>query len=296
LVDYFYQRQLQARTFLVPGLISVIPVGVWYSIQLATLGVESFFQHLAVMRAVSSASTWLIAPQTWMDHIGLLYSSGFLLIGLPGILYALAQGARQDLQGIRLFFLPLLATLCLMWFVFLTVGWARYAYAGLALANLLAGKPLADLLRGLSLTPKRLWEGLRDGGMRHSLVAGIIAVGVLGYPLLNVTYDILFRPDRSPQAMAALVEAHTEPAAGIALLEWEIAFLTSRNYYHPSPEVFAKLLINAPNFTYDPALRQAQCLIDGPYSKALKLYSAALQSGRYQKAITNGPYDLYCIR
>jgi hypothetical protein len=293
LADRFYYHQLKMRYFLIPGIVSLIPVSLWYVYKYLVLGPQAFTLHLSVMNAVSGASTWIIAPDTWRDHIGYVYSSGFFLIGLPGILYAFTQSVRRDRQGLRNLLLPIFTSFSMLWYVFLTIGWARYAYTGMAMANLLAGKPLADLMRDLSLNPRRLWNGLLEGVSRHSLVAALVAIGVMGYPLLNAFHDILLTSDRSPQDMATLIEKHTEPNTVIEMLEWEIAFLTPRKSHHPPPAVFVQLLKNTPDNPYNPLAYESQYLIDGPYSKATRLYSKVLQNDLYQKVGTSGVYDLY---
>lgn len=293
LTDRFYYRQLKTQYFLIPGIVSLIPVGLWYSYIYLLLGPQTFILHLSVMSAVAGASTWIIAPHSWRDHIGYVYASGFFLIGLPGILYAFTQSVQRDRYGLRNLLLPLFTSFNILWYVFLTIGWPRYAYTGMAIANLLAGKPLADLMRGLWLTPRRLWNGLIEGASRHSLVTALVASCVMGYPLLNAFHDILLTSDRSPQNMAILIEKYTEPNAVVEMLEWEIDFLTSRQAHHPPPEVFVQLLKNTPDQTYNPLVYETQYLIDGPYSKATRLYAKVLQSDLYQKIGASGAYDLY---
>jgi 4-amino-4-deoxy-L-arabinose transferase-like glycosyltransferase len=296
LADRIYYRQLRLRVFVVPLLLSGLPIGVWYGLKLVVLGPEAFGQHLAALSSVSRASTWLFAPATWAGHIGFLYSHAFLLLGLPGILYALALSCSPTLKGLQSLFLPLLATLFLAWFVFISIGWSRYSYPGLALASLLAGKPLSDLMAGLEMAPTRLWAGLRNGTMTRQAVTAIVVLLVIGYPVQDQIRQALSAPDRSPQEFAAFVEGRTEPEALIESYVWEITFLTSRRFHYPPPEVFVQALTSDLDGTYDPAEYEVRYLIDGPYSKAVQLYPAAWLSQCCEMLGAVGPYDLYALR
>jgi len=295
LADRVYYRKLRMRHLIVPILLCGVPLGIWYGYQLSILGLEAFTRHLNRMSEASRASTWLFAPSTWPGHIGFLYANSFLLLGLPGILYTLALSARPDQSSLKSLFLPILAIELLVWFVFLSIGWWRYAYPGLALSTLLAAKPLSDLIVGLSLAPARLWTGLREGKMARAIVAAIVATLVIGYPLQNFSRQVLFKTDRSAQEFAIFVETHTERNALIELFDWEVDFLTTRRYHHPPVEVFIQLLRNDPTRTYDPLVYRPKYIIDGPYSKGTNLYPASWLRQCCQIIGSIGNYDLYAV-
>jgi 4-amino-4-deoxy-L-arabinose transferase-like glycosyltransferase len=295
LADRLYYRRLNFRHLAVPLALSAIPVGIWYGYKLTVLGPEAFDRHLATLGQVSRASTWLLAPGSWSAHLSFLYNNAFPLVGLPGILYVLALSARRDLDGLKSLFLPALAAWFLVWFTFLSIGWPRYAYPGLALSSVLAAKPLRDLIAGLPLNPGRLWAGLRRGERVRSAVAAIVAVLIIGYPLQDLGRQVLFDTDRVPQQFAAYVEAHTEQDALIENFEWELDFLSARRYHHPPPEVFVQLLRNASDRTYDPLTYRPSYLVDGLYSKGTGLYPDTWLSQCCRKIGTVGDYDLYAV-
>jgi 4-amino-4-deoxy-L-arabinose transferase-like glycosyltransferase len=295
LADRLYYRKLEFRHLAVPLILSGIPLAIWYGYKLAVLGPEAFGRHLATLSQVSRASTWLFSPSSWSSQLSFLYHNAFLLMGLPGILYTLAQGAHRDLSGLKSLLLPILAAWFLIWFAFLSIGWPRYGYPGLALSSVLAAKPLSDLIVGLSLSPRRLWASMRRGEMTRPAIAAIVAALIIVYPLQDLGRQVLFDTDRTPQQFAAYVEAHTENDALIENFEWEVDFLSTRRYHHPPPEVFVQLLRKTPDRTYDPLAYRPSYLIDGLYSKGTGLYPDTWLRQCCRKIGTVGNYDLYAV-
>jgi 4-amino-4-deoxy-L-arabinose transferase-like glycosyltransferase len=295
LADRLYYRKLRFYHFALLLVATGMPIGLWYGYKLLVLGPEAFVRHLNTLSQVSRASTWAITPGKWAGYLNYLYYNFFFFLGLPAILYTLALSIRRELISLKLLFLTLLATEFLVWFVFLSNGWTRYAFPGLALASLLAAKPLADLVDGLLIAPSQLLTRLRDGEMARPVVAAIFIFLMIGYPLQDIVRQTLFDRDYAPQEFAAFVEAHTESEALIESFDWQVEFLTTRRYHHPPPEVFVQLLENAPDRSYNPLVYQPDYIIDGPYAKGNQLYPVAWLRECCRKVGTVGNFDLYAV-
>ncbi|NLE45694.1 MAG: hypothetical protein GX620_13310 [Chloroflexi bacterium] len=295
IVDRLYYRRLRFQHLAIPLVLSGIPLGIWYGYKLAVLGPEAFGRHLVTLSEVSRASTWLVDPGRWPARFSFLYNNAFHLVGLTGILYTLALSMRRDLRGLKSSFLPILSVWFVCWFAFLSIGWPRYAYPGLAISSALAAKPLVDLIGELPVGLRHLWARVRSGGMIWALVATVVAVVAVGYPLQDLIRQVLFDTDRTPQEFAAYIEAHTEPNVLIENFEWELDFLSERHYHHPSPEVFVQLLRNDPNRTYDPLVYAPDYLVDGIYSKGTGLYPTELLEQCCRRVGSVGEYDLYAV-
>jgi 4-amino-4-deoxy-L-arabinose transferase-like glycosyltransferase len=295
LADRLYYQKLKLKHFAVPVILSSVLLGAWYGYKLFVLGPEAFGRHLTTLGQVSRASTWYFLPSSWAGHLSFLYNNAFHLLGLVGILYAFVLSVRRDLYGLKSLFLPTLATGFLAWYTFLSIGWPRYAYPGLALATMLAAKPLSDLIAGFSFAPRRLWTNLQQGNKSWAVVAAIVAVIMIGYPLQDLTRQVLFETDLMPQQFATYLETHTERDALIESFEWQIDFLTTRHFHHPPAEVFVQLLKNSPDRTYNPLVAGPNYLIDGPYSKGAQLYPAPWLRQCCRKIGTVGDYDLYTV-
>jgi hypothetical protein len=276
-------------------LISGIPLGIWYSYKLMELGSDAFFNHLNTLSAVSRASTWLFAPSLWPENIGFLYKNAFLFLGLPSILYAFALSTRRSLSGVQSLFLPMFTSLLILWYVFISIGWWRYGYSGLILANLLAAKPIWDAFSGLTIKPTRLWTRLQQGEMIPQLIVIIVAFLVIAYPLQNTLRQIFSETDRTPQEFSQFVQNHTKPDDLIESYVWEITVLTPRNFHHPPTEVFVQALKNELDGTYDPLAFQPKYVVDGPYSKSVTLYPPEWLDACCQKIGSVGHYDLYSV-
>ena len=161
-------------------------------------------------------------------------------------------------------------------------------------------QPLGDLIAGLTFNPVPLWAGFREGKMIGSLVAAIVAIILIVYPLQDLGRQVLFEADLSPQQFAAYIEDHTEQDALIEVFDREIDFLSERRYHHPSSEVFVHALKdtldqNPDSLSYDPWVFGAKYLVDGPYSKLENLYPDTWLSRCCRKIGTIGQYDLYAV-
>src|SRR5262249_46308612 len=98
------------------------------------------------------------------------------------------------------------AAFTMAWYVFASVSWLRYAFAGLAIATLFLAKFFADLLHFLR-TSSRQEAGIDVPGsefVRGSLIAVVGAwIAVIVIPSLAVTArPILLPPANAPAAMA----------------------------------------------------------------------------------------------
>ncbi|HRE25057.1 MAG TPA: glycosyltransferase family 39 protein [Anaerolineales bacterium] len=296
LADRLRYRQLSTRLFAIPLLASGVPLLAWYGYKMSILGVAHFSDHLSTLGAVSQASTWLIEPGTWPGSIAFLYSHSFVILGLPGILYAFVLSARPTLAGLKSLFLPVFALLLVLWFVFISIGWWRYGHPGLAVAGVLSAKLVRDLLAGLSLDPARLWAGLTQGTMVRQFIAGVVVLLMVAYPLQDVARQILFDTDRTPQEFADLVADRTEPEALIESYVWEIIFLAPRRFHYPSADVFVQVIERRLDRSYDPLHLGPRYVVDGPYSKSVDLYSETWLGACCRWIGSVGAYDLYAVQ
>lgn len=295
LADRFIGRQLKLQHLVVPLIVSAIPVGAWYAYKWIALGPELFGQHLSILRSVSGASTWRILPDHWAGSVSILYDEGFAFLGLPGLLYAFASRSRHGLNRLHTLFCATLATGFLLWYVFLSIGWLRYAYAGVMLAAILTAKPLHDVIVAFAFSDQRIWAGWRFTTILQPLAAVLIVIAIVGYPLYLRSSDVFKKEDRTSQDFAEFLKANTEADARIESFSWEIDFLAERSMHHPAPDVFVRLLYGTTPLGYDPITYDPDYLVHGPYSKGSGLYTDEWLSEHGRLIGSVGTFDLYAV-
>jgi hypothetical protein len=260
---------------------------------LSVLGPEGLLRHLDTLSQVSRASTLTISPDLWGRNMSFLYHNFFFVVGLPALIYALILSLRREPRSLRLLFPTLLILGFLAWFLFLSIGWPRYAYPVLALAQAWVAKPLMDLLGGLPRGLTRLRAEVGQARLALPLTSAVVAFLMGAYPLQDIVRQVFSASDPAPLQFAAYVEAHTPSEAMIESLDWQPIFLADRRFHTPPADVFARLLNGLGPGSYDPLALQPDYLIDGPYSKSSRLYTEAWLGECCHKLASFGDFDLY---
>jgi hypothetical protein len=247
----------------------VAPVALWHTFQLVSLGPTGYMEHLRQQQAASAVSALAPVFSGAVTSIEYMQSSTASLLGLGGLFYVWPRIIRRRESAERLL-LPLFATFWLVWFVALSVGYARYAIPLIATCCLFQALLFHDVVSAL-------------GSWRRWAMVTVFAVVVLfgiGLQLRALAQE----PDTAARQMGALITQQVEPQASIESLEWELDVLTERPFHHPPP--FVPLIPYAvPSST--------AYLVDGPASKSTELYVGHLADNAYDRVATIGPYDLY---
>jgi hypothetical protein len=182
--------------------------------------------------------------------------------------------------------------LWLGWYIVFSVGWERYAFAGLATAV-----PFAARL--LSLLWRRAWPG--RAGLSPLLAARAAAVallvGIIAAPLVGHTVALFTRVDRTPYQMAAYIEAHVPDQALIETWEPEIVFLTEGYYHFPPSRLLdavsrAKALgVDPP--PYDPMSADPDYILVGEFGWWTGIYPPEFLDRCCRSLKTVGTYALF---
>jgi hypothetical protein len=264
------------------------PVVLWQGYQLVLLGAAGYIGHLRDQSAALSVSANVPLLSKTVSAIHYLLSSQVATLGLAALAYmwlaVLARGLRRE--PAEQLVLPGFAAAWLVWYVGMSMGWARYAVPLIAANSLFVAVLIRDLIRGF-WTPR----GLFSGRGRLAVLGnptGTALVLVLAAPIVSgVTLQLhaLARPpEASAQKMAAIIARNVDPAASTESLEWELDVLAGRTLHHPPPFV--------PNIPYEVPATTAY-LVDGPMSKLFSVYSHELEQRTYRRIASVGAYDLY---
>jgi 4-amino-4-deoxy-L-arabinose transferase-like glycosyltransferase len=305
LLARFGDRHFSLRRWLLLLVAIVIPIGLWFGYELATMGLPWFVQHIYELNGEASAVLKISPLRRAPGALAELVNSGFTVWGAAGLLYIWLLALRDDWrsQPDRLI-LPSFATIWLGWFLFFSIGWPRYAMPAVAICSLFSAKLLCDLARGSTpFAEPRAFNVLRlraavNNPLGTALLV-LLASSVLS-GLASNGFALLRAKDTSPQEFAALVSQIVEPGAVVESSEWEIDFLTNGQYHHPPANVIIESVGTV--FLEKQSLLVAQYqvpatatyLINGPFSRLTGMYS---QEGEaklpgFKTVATAGEYEL----
>jgi len=283
-------RRLELSAAIVAAAVSMATLGGWFLCLWGILGTANARALLDNLVALSAPQVRVVSFTAIGQAMKFLLQSTFLLAGLPALLYALLQTwqERRPDPG-RTLLLSVIIT-CLGWFVFVSVGWPRYAYPILALANILTAKLLIDL--GDLTSPRAIVTA------RGAAAALMLLALPFGH-VRTVAADLLAAPDHSVQELNRWIESRTPAGTRIETWELEVAFAdTARRYHFPPVRLVGKMIAHVQlgvqeDLTYDFMQFQPQYLIIGRFAKWTALYPKGFLAHGCRKVATFGEYDVY---
>jgi 4-amino-4-deoxy-L-arabinose transferase-like glycosyltransferase len=182
-----------------------------------------------------------------------------------------------------------------LWFTFLSVGWPRYAYAGLVFSLLLIGKlvwnTLKSILHLVGASLPRL-ERIAYEVTIAGLALIVIVVNI--YPILQS------KQDYQAQQMADYISSEVEKDAIVESWEWELDALSSHWEYHHPHQRYLFLAIRQfsherkPfNLNYDVLESKPDYLVTGPFSNWTGIYETDDIKDNFIKLEEIGAYTIY---
>jgi 4-amino-4-deoxy-L-arabinose transferase-like glycosyltransferase len=233
--DRVYYKTIGLKRIALVLLTALGCLGIWYVAQLVVVGPENFDQHLAAIRSSSRVTVFAFRPMRIPRNAWYLIRSGLPLFVAPGLIYAAWACRKRGSHYSRHLPLVVFVIIWLVWYVFASVGWPRYAFDAYAVGTLLAGKFLVDVVRFL---PRDRSPLNRAGQSRVFIRAGallfIVAVLLSGiWGLTRQVSRIVDRPDRPAQLFAEYLQNNVGSQAVVESWDWQIDVLADLNYHHP---------------------------------------------------------------
>jgi hypothetical protein len=195
-----------------------------------------------------------------------------------------------------------LTTAWALWYVTLSVGWARLLYPPALLASPFLAGMLAAIVQRVRdwRTAPRASGGATPRGSLLALVSigtVVLVVGAAGWTVSRAA-GVFGSGDRSIYEVASFVD-DLDPASGtVETFEAELYFLLHRSYHHPPPPVALQLtrrryVGDQTPMTYDPLADAPRLIVVGPEAEHTAIYSEGLHSGRYALLRRFGRYRVY---
>jgi hypothetical protein len=190
--------------------------------------------------------------------------------------------------------LGLFVVFTLAWFVLLSVGWPRYAFAGLMVAWLFIGGALWD---GVQAARRKLAVSMpRAARMLPSIAiaAALLLQVVRSVPELTEGASV------APQQTADFIGRNIPRDAVIETWEWELDALSGHwQYHHPHQRYLFEAIRQSSHeqrpfdLRYDALQANPDYLVAGPFSDWTRLYDQAVVEANFKLLTQIGPYRVY---
>lgn len=221
-----------------------------------------------------------------------LGSTGYLLIGIM-TLAVITTGWRLFLAyrrvGVRAVWaaeavLTVFVCFTLVWYALLSVGWPRYAFAGVMVALILLGR--------------WLWLVV---GERLQPVSRNISFAGLALAALVVNLSLIFSatPAYDAQHTAAYIAEYIDAEAVIETWEWELDMLSKHiHFHHPEQALLFEAIRQASRgeafaLAYDVLKAEPDYLIEGPFSMWTGIYPQADLEAYFVEESRFGSYTIW---
>jgi 4-amino-4-deoxy-L-arabinose transferase-like glycosyltransferase len=264
----------------------------WIATLLLVVGDGNVVENVGMLRESSSGALLVFdigrMAAAWRVVLG---PSTFMLV-VPASIFGIwtirvAEGERR----FALLALWLVQAAWLGWFVTASIGWPRYAFAGLALNAIFAGdliKRLAGLARQAFFRPTRFSPAI--------VVAGLALVALVAAGNWRTLSPIVRQNDQDAVRFAALVDNQVPAGSVVDGWEPELGFLSDHPYQAPPPGSLSTVVEarwfggTMPDFSSD---LDGDFLVIGPFARWVGVYREASASTNWQQMAVVGQYTLY---
>jgi 4-amino-4-deoxy-L-arabinose transferase-like glycosyltransferase len=191
-------------------------------------------------------------------------------------------------------FLAIFVLFTALWFALLSVGWPRYAFAGLMVSWLLLGRAAWGVLAWLT---KQVEERRLNSRPGYRLALACLAIGAGVGNLLPI---LRFNQDMRVQAAADYIRNHVPASAVVETWEWELDALSGHWAFHHPHQRYLFLAIRQFSHErqpfalgYDALQADPDYLITGPFSDWTHLYDPQVVAEHFTEVAHIGAYRIY---
>jgi 4-amino-4-deoxy-L-arabinose transferase-like glycosyltransferase len=302
LIGFFWLKLLRWRHLIVPAVICVGMVFAWYLCQIIIAGPHQFLLNAVVLREGMQIHVLeLFSPAKVRTALGVLARTGYPVWGGLGLIYALWRIRRPMPASAKLRQLALIVFtgIWLVWYVFASIGWSRYAFIAEATTHIFYAVLLYDVF--VALLPLKQINLKRQGWQLASAFALVLITGWMLASGYSTIRQIIWSDNKSYFEFAAYLDQNVPPNAVVESWEWELDLITDLRYHHPTTEVtnaitYELWVAYSPvTLDYDPRQFAPDYLVVGPFARWTQLYTRTglLKTADLQKTI--GEYELYRV-
>jgi hypothetical protein len=306
LANLVYYRSTPQRVFLLPGIVSAACFAVWLVFLVINQNPATIGQNIASLRTAASGAALVFSiplmKQSIQQLLGLKVYLSFLA---PVMLYGFTLIIPRKREAHQWFVLFIFTAVNLIWYMFASVGWLRYAFPGLAFAALFVARFFYDLTDGFRLDLASIWTSFRSRGLFASKQA--LSTALLSWLAIMIllpfgqTALAILRPQAdAPAAMASYINQNVPGDALIETWEPEMSFLTNNTYHFP-PQLLLNTAVNykwtggqpPSNLYHYVQTNRPEYVLVGQFASWVNLYPQDVLSSQYSLVHAVGGYALY---
>lgn len=304
LADLFGYRLRGWRHFVIPGAVAGLIFAFWTYIVIIHLGQgDSFSENLATLRAASSGAFFMLTRQNLETSVRFLVdTSAYGAVILPVLVFGLMRSLRRSEDG-QNYGTLMIFILCGLALFVTSLGWPRYAFAPLMLLAIFVARFFFDLLRGLRVTLRAVWPGLRGEKPPFSALVLLLIVGwllvTLPMPAYSYFQRVRTQGHNDGYLVAEWLNANVPKDALIETWEQELQVLTDHRYHYPPQIVLshsvAEVWQDGPPTSSFYDFRDyvdPDYIIRGAFEKFSPIYLEERWQDRYEIIHSIGEYDI----
>jgi hypothetical protein len=304
IADLLYYQRVGWKSILAIASMIFLCLSIWQVVQYILVGAENYQSHLDAIASSAKVTILAFEPQRIPGSAWYLLRSGFLIVVATCLLVALKDIRRKDVVGAFSFFLGVFVLSWLIWYLFASVGWKRYAFEMFSAATLMSGVFIQRVLGYLMNRPPQNIQTPRLLSLSKILSSLFLVVAFIWSTVgfVNQVRHLFTYRDLTAFQFANYLVENIPDGAVVESWEWEIDPLAPNlTYHHPAnswvdaktAEIqFGETLTNS----YELPIASPDYLIDGPFSKMTGLYAPLIQDRCCRLLVRIGNYDLYKVK
>ena len=309
ILNLIYYRKTPQRVFLIPGIVTALCFGIWQVYMVLYLGPSTASENLALLRDATAGAALVFSPDLMRRAVSELISFNvFMSLLAPVLVYGFLLVLPRKKRNQKWSVVYLFIVVNLIWYVFASISWIRYAFPALAFSSLFVANFFSDLTNNFTLDWQKFWHRPKPKDVRLSVVEMqsvflfvLVAMVVLSFG--QSFKDIVQPPFNAPLAMAAYMDENIPEDALIETWEPEMGFLTNHNYHYPPSGILNTAVEHiwtggpSPASQYDfTADGMPPYVLVGQFSRWVDIYSADVLATDYQMVMRIGAYELYMLK
>lgn len=275
--------------------VSVISTWIaWIATLLLVVGDGNVVENVGMLRDSSGGALLVFDASRMLAAWKVVLGPGTFFIALPSVLggFIAIRSAHGD-RRFALLSLWLFQSAWLGWFVFASIGWPRYAFAGLAVTTIFSGY-LIDRL--VAIAQRTFTRRTQPVPILATSAACLLLATLLFAGGWRTLTPIVREDGRDAERFAEVLAKQTPADAVIVSWEPELGILSDRAFQSPPPGslntvVRAKWFGNEmPDFS---ATVTGDFLVIGPFGHWVDVFRTARTSTEWQRIASVGQYELY---
>lgn len=309
LSNWFYYKTTSHKNFIIPGLVGVLIIALWQAYQIIYLGPSTAGENFKLFREFTAGAAAVFSPDLIRRSINeLLDFKTFGGVIIPVLVFGALISLPRNIHAQRWGLLLTLIIINLVWYVFASISWLRYAFPALALLSMFVAKFFFDLTDGFRIDLNSIRGFLR--GNISTLSPYAIKLGLLIWlgviitlPMGLLLKDILLPAYNSPKAVAQYLDDNISHQKLIETFEPELGFLTDHNYHFP-PQIY---LLEAVKYIWTGGEPPSQnyhfveterpdYIIIGEFGRWVNMYPQEKLEGIYKKLIVIDKFEIFELK